>query len=182
MIRNSRSAILMSTCLITLFSGCGQLSLNTVPTETVIRDWMGRFLIEPQEIRGEYQNLDVDCLLFAYHSEAKSADDFWKTLDLQVKAENWEKTDIDGPNSEYRRYFAKGETHADRPDMTAFESFEVTRVFLHEATMTAVIGMVQADASSGPKNFEETGEGKWSRSAFWPRFEKLVSKISELSN
>jgi hypothetical protein len=59
-----RIATLATLLVAASTTGCDFLSMEKVPTEEIVRRSMGQFLVKPDQIKGKYQNLDVDSLVF----------------------------------------------------------------------------------------------------------------------
>lgn len=156
--------------------GCNLLSDEQVPSSEAIREWMGRFLVEADQIQGVYRNLDIDSLVFTYRSNVDEEAAFWGGLEAGLQDSRWNATLRRDALREYRRSYRKGEDDGERPDMAIFNSFEVARVFFDPESHTVIIGYIQADGDSEENRFEDTGESDWADKALWPRFEALVSK------
>jgi hypothetical protein len=60
-----------------LFAGCNS-GMDRVPSADEIRDSSRTklFLVEAEQIRGIYQNIDVDSVIFAYRTRTASESDF----------------------------------------------------------------------------------------------------------
>jgi len=157
-----------------LLSGCDFLSMEQVPGPEAIRGRMGRFLVNPDQIRGVYRNLDVDSLVFTYTARVDGDAAFWYRLEEGLQGSRWIEAERRGAMREYRRTFREGECDAERPDLAIFSSFEVARVFFDPTSQTVAMAYVQADGRSSDTKFEDTGESQWAEKAIWPRFLDLV--------
>ncbi|AUB84572.1 hypothetical protein [Candidatus Thiodictyon syntrophicum] len=173
--RGLRIHIFVGLMAVILLSGCDFLSLEQVPGPEAIRGRMGRFLVNPDQIRGVYRNLDIDSLVFTYTARVDGETAFWGRLEEGLQGSRWTETERRGAMREYRRSYREGECDAERPDLAIFSSFEVARVFFDPTSQTVAMAYVQADGRSSDMTFEDTGESQWVEKAIWPRFRDLVS-------
>lgn len=148
--------------------------MERVPSSDGIRNHkvLSPFLLEAVEIRGVYQNLDVDSVVFSYTTSVPSADQLWERLDSVLKDSAWRE--IDGSNSirRYERRFSKGKVGSDRPDTAMFSSAEEIRIGYTQGRV--IIAYVQADSSKEDTSFAATSEAKWAETVIWPKFEALL--------
>lgn len=171
--KRTRQMLLFVGMLAATLGGCDALNMDSVPDEKVIREWVGPFLVEADQIKGVYRNLDVDSLVLTYHTAAKTEKDFSDALSSALKNTRWKKAEDVTDLIEFRRSFKKGEQSAERPDMAMFASFEVVRLGFDPRGGTVVVAYVQADESSNVSRFEDTSEGRWAEKAIWPKFNEL---------
>jgi len=153
--------LVFATCL----TGCG-ISLERVPTALEIRanDTLSKFLIDPREVYGDYQNLDVDAVVFSYLHTASSESEFWDKLGTALKGTDWKPVDTSGSTRRFERQFSKG--------TKMFSSAEQIRVGYKRSKV--VVGYVQADSSKEQSSFAETDEADWAERVIWPKFEALL--------
>jgi hypothetical protein len=145
--------------------------MEQVPSADLIEQWLGPFLVEADQIKGIYRNLDVDSVVFTYRTALATEQAFAEGLTRNLAASRWQRQTHTTAFIEYRRRFAKGETSPGRPDMPIFASREVIRLSFNSADRTVVVAYVQADASQDSDSFEDTGEGTWAEKAIWPKFD-----------
>jgi hypothetical protein len=63
-------------------AACDPISMERVPSEAKIRAWdaLKPFVAGCGEIRGVYQNLDVDSVVFHCHRRFESESEFWRLI------------------------------------------------------------------------------------------------------
>lgn len=174
MMRYARIQIPMMLATLTmLFTGCSIITMEQVPSTDLIKKWMGSFLIEADQIKGVYRNLDIDSVVFTYRTGATTEQDFAESLVDNLADSKWQRQTEVTDFIEFRRVFAKGDTTAERPDMAIFTSLELVRLSFNPTNRTVTVAYVQADTSKNVSRFEETGEGKWAERTIWPKFDQL---------
>ena len=147
--------------------------MEQVPSTELIKNWVGAFLVDAENIKGVYRNLDVDSLVFTYHTSAQTEEDFCSALALSLEKSKWQRTSNSIDFIEFRRFFKKGEISPERPDMEMFASYEMIRLNYNKSNKMVVVAYVQADTSDDVTLFEHTGEGKWAERVIWPKFNEL---------
>jgi hypothetical protein len=162
----------MAMCL----TGCSLLTMEEIPSPELIKKWMGPFLIEADQIKGVYRNLDVDSLIFTYGTAVQTEGEFRNALSSALVNSRWQRSTSATDFIEFRRTFAKGDTSEDRPDMAMFASFELARLSFNPAERKVVVAYVQADTSKSVTRFEDTSEGEWAERVIWPKFNELRKK------
>lgn len=68
------------------------LTMEQVPSAELIKNWVGAFLVDAENIKGVYRNLDVDSLVFTYHTSAQTEEDFCNALALSLEKSKWQRT------------------------------------------------------------------------------------------
>lgn len=163
---------IMAVCL----TGCSLLTMEEVPSPELIKKWMGPFLIEADQVKGIYRNLDVDSLVFTYRTAVQTEGEFRNALSSALVNSTWKRSTSATDFIEFRRMFEKGDTSEDRPDMAMFASFELARLSFNPADRKVVVAYVQADTFKRVTRFEDTSEGEWAERVIWPKFNELIKK------
>jgi hypothetical protein len=148
--------------------------MERVPSSSEIQNapvW-SQFLVEADDIRGSYQNLDVDCVVFSYSTGVQSADAFWQKLNSSLKGTSWKEIEPTGSVKRFERRFAKGKGKGERTDMAIFSSAEQTRVSYKQGRV--IVAWVQADSSKDETSFAETSEARFADKVVWPKFQALI--------
>ena len=165
-----------SLMLVAFLAGCSLVTMEEVPSPELIKKWMGPFLIESDQIKGVYRNLDVDSMVFTYRTSVTTEERFLVSLASSLAGSTWQRETNAMAFIEFRRGFSKGETAPDRPDMTMFASLEVARLSFNPTNHTVVVAYVQSDSVKNIDRFEDTSEGKWAERTIWPKFNELRGK------
>ena len=142
-----------------------RISMETVPGPDVVKDWMGEFLVEADQIQGVYRNMDIDSLVFTYQTTAESEDAFWVALLSRLQGTGWLKSSSGATFREFYRIERSG----------LFWSAEVARIAF-TVTNTVVVAYVQDDPFRATPISRETGVGKWAEKVIWPKFKELVKQ------
>jgi hypothetical protein len=151
---------------------CDPMSMERIPSEAEIRNWdaLKPFVAGCGEIRGVYQNLDVDSVVFHCDSRFESESEFWRLIAQQAIVEGWvEGTTITGGS--VIKSFQRLEG---RRGQQQFSSSEETRVAW--TPQRVIVGYVQADHSGEPMPVGKTGEGAFAETSVWPQFNRLLSQ------
>jgi hypothetical protein len=128
--------------------------------------------VEADDIRGSYQNLDVDCVVFSYSTRVQSAGAFWQKLTASLQGTSWKEIKPMDAIRRFERRFPKGKGKSERTDMAIFSSAEETRVSYKQGR--AVVAWVQADSSKDEASFAETSEAAFADRVVWPKFQALI--------
>lgn len=126
------------------------------------------FLVDDTSIRGVYQNVDVDSLVFTYKTSVAAEGDFWQQLVRSVKGSGWYELGPKGEVRQFERTSSRGNA--------MFSSAELLRIAYLSDKRRVVVGYVQADSSEENISFSETDEAGWAEKVIWPRFEELLDK------
>lgn len=153
-------------------AACDPMSMEQVPSEAQIRAWdaLKPFVAGCGEIRGVYQNLDVDSVVFHCRCRFESESEFWRLIAQQASPEGWiEDTAILGvvPIKTFQRLEG-------RRGQQQFSSSEETRVAW--TPQRVIVGYVQADHSGEPTPVGKTGEGAFAERSVWPQFNRLLAQ------
>jgi len=156
---------LLFIALVACMTGCG-IKIERIPTALEIRanDTVSKFLIEPSEVYGDYQNIDVDSVVFYYLHNVSSESVFWDKLATALKDSDWKPVDTSGSIRRFERQHPKG--------TKMFSSAEQIRVGYKRSK--AAVAYVQADSSKESAAFSETSEAEWAERVIWPKFEALL--------
>lgn len=156
--------LLLTLC----FYGCEIIKMDYVPEEEQIRNAFDSFLVKPAEVTGHYANMDIDCVVFTYRSEAAEGAAFWKLLDDALTERKWKCTREDETQRHYERIYHKtGEQ--------LFHSAEQLRISFNPETKFVVVAWVQADSLDPVEQFSENDEAGFADRVVWPRFDTLVA-------
>lgn len=147
-----------------------------VPTAEVLRNPQSAshaFVIDEENIRGIYGNMDVDSTIYQYTTREADADRFWEKLATRAAEAKWQLVHEAGDVRHYDRIIpAVGQQ--------IFHSAEQVRIGYAAATRTVTVAWVQADVRAGsapPEVFPEAdSEGKFARRFVWPNFDELVGQ------
>ena len=157
--------------LVALLGGllaCTAPDMERVPTQEDIRSWVALqpFIIQSERVVGVYQNLDVDCVVFHYHSTAPAEEAFWRELEQRARSEGWAPASPGaGLQRAYRRLKPSGS-----PYLSSAEELRIAY-----SPSRVVVGYVQSDQNGDPKPVAEAAEGRFAERHVWPKFNALVA-------
>ncbi len=160
---------------LTFMFGC-----NIKPSAEAIKNFkaMHPFLIRDSNIQGLYKYYDIDSVIFTYSTSAINEDQFWNELEGNLKNSRWKETSRTSNMREFERIFSKSEVSPDRTDMARFSSAEQIRIVFLKEQNIVIVGWVQADSLEDIPTLSGTGEFKWAKNYFWPRFNRIVRKYA----
>ena len=164
--------LLLGTSLAAALVGCK----SRIPTAADIKAYqaLDPFLVAETDIRGVYENIDVDSLVFTYTTSVASEDELWKRLEENLRGSRWEELAKRGAVRQFERTYRRGETAPGRPDMPLFSSAELMRIAYLPRTREVVVGYIQADCSEEEVSFRDTAESRWGDRFIWPQFDRLL--------
>ena len=154
-----------------LVSACELMSNDRIPTEDDVRGWSA---LQPVvaacgEIRGVYQNVDVDSVVFYCRPRNGSEAEFWRQVRERSSAAGWveDNTAASGPVKTFQRLQPR------RGQQQLSSSEEIRVAWIDNRIL---VGYVQADHSSDPRPVRETSEGRFAEKSIWPHFIGLLSQ------
>ena len=127
------------------------------------------FIVNAQDVRGIYGNMDVDCVLYEYTTSVDPKE-FWNRLHQSATEVGWKLAE---QNNNQRRYFIIIPATGKAVEHDA----EEVRVAFLESSNKVLIGWVQADTRVLPIDFpSESSEAAFADRFLWPRFERIIAE------
>ena len=158
---------LMVLTAVTLI-GCDAASMERIADEAGIENRHASRLVQASDVKGTYENLDVNAVIFSYQSGAEGSTQFWELLEKNIDEEDWARLPA---TSEARRY----QRASHRAGSPVPHSIEESRVFFDEKTDRVYVAWVVSGSQSKSESFAETREGKWADQEVWPQFDSIAS-------